>query len=93
MDNLGLNAIENEIPESEKHEGPILIVIYHVRRKWDIPFLLDLDQPDPALQKHFSKLEYLFFDFYRSPDEKIVGSPQLRLTLMALKYVRTKSRK
>lgn len=86
-----LNAIENEIPESEKHEGPILIVIYHGRRKWDIPLLLDLDQPDPALQKHFSKLEYLFFDFYRSPDEKIVGSPQLRLTLMALKYVRTKS--
>ena len=76
-----LNSIESEIPEGEKHEGPILVVIYHGRRKWGIPLLLDLDQPDPILQKHFSKLEYLLFDFYRIPDEKIIGSPQLRLTL------------
>ena len=53
--------------------------------------LLDLDQPDPILQKHFSKIEYLLFDFYRIPDEKNVGSPQLRLALMGLKYVRTRS--
>ena len=86
-----LNSIENDISEGEKHEGPILVVIYHGRRKWGIPLLLDLDQPDPILQKHFSKIEYLLFDFYRIPDEKIVGSPQLRLTIMGLKYIRTRS--
>jgi hypothetical protein len=86
-----LNSVENDIPESEKHEGPILVVIYHGRRKWDIPLSLDIDQPISSLQKHFSKLEYLLFDFSHTPDEKIIGSPQLRLTLMALKYVRTRS--
>lgn len=86
-----LNSIENDIPESEKHEGPILVVIYHGRRKWNISLSLNLDQPNPTIQQHFSKLEYLLFDFYRTPDEKIVGSPQLRLTLLALKYVRTRS--
>jgi len=86
-----LNSVENDIPESEKHEGPILVVIYHGRRKWDIPLSLDLDQSASILQKHFSKLEYLLFDFSHTPDEKTIGSPQLRLTLMALKYVRTRS--
>ena len=66
-------------------------MIYHGRRKWDIPLSLDIDQPISSLQKHFSKLEYLLFDFSHTPDEKIIGSPQLRLTLMALKYVRTRS--
>lgn len=51
----------------------------------------DLDQSNPVLQKHFSKFEYILFDFYQIPDEKIVGSPQLRLVLFALKYVRTRS--
>jgi len=46
-----LNSIENDIPESEKYEGPILIVIYHGRRKWDISLSLDLDQPNPTLNK------------------------------------------
>ena len=86
-----LNSIENDIPEGEKHEGPILVVIYHGRRKWGISLSLDLDQPNPTFQKHFSKLEYLLFDFSHLPDEKIIGSPQLLLTLLALKYVRTKS--
>jgi hypothetical protein len=86
-----LNSIENDIPEFEKHEGPILIVIYHGRRKWGISLSLDLDQPNPTLHKHFSKLQYLLFDFYHTPDEKILGSPQLRLTLLALKYVKTRS--
>jgi len=86
-----LNTIENEIPESEKHEGPILVVIYHGRRKWNISLSLYLDQPNPTIQKHFSKLEYLLFDFSHIPDEEIFGSPQLRLALLALKYVRTRS--
>lgn len=86
-----LNSIENDIPEFEKHEGPILIVIYHGRRKWNISLSLDLDKPNPTLFKHFSRLQYLLFDFYHTPDEKILGSPQLRLTLMALKYVKTRS--
>ena len=86
-----LNTIENEIPEGEKHEGPILVVIYHGRRKWNISLSLDLDQPNPTIQKHFSKLEYLLFDFFHIPDEKILGSPKLRLALLALKYVRTRS--
>ncbi|NLP01377.1 MAG: Rpn family recombination-promoting nuclease/putative transposase [Fibrobacter sp.] len=29
-----LNSIENDIPEGEKHEGPIPVLIYHGRRKW-----------------------------------------------------------
>src|SRR5690606_32696811 len=37
------------------------------------------------------KRKYLLFDFYHTPDEKIFGSPQLRLTLLALKYVKTRS--
>ena len=84
-----LNSVENEIPESEKHEGPILVVIYHGRRKWDIPLSFDLDQS--ILKKNFSRLQYLLFDISHTPDEKIVGSPQLRLALMGLKYVRTRS--
>ena len=86
-----LNSIENDISEGEKHEGPILVVIYHGRRKWGISLSLDLDQPNPTFQKHFSKLEYLLFDFSHIPDEKILGSPKLRLALFALKYVRTRS--
>ena len=86
-----LNSIENDISEDEKHEGPILIVIYHGRRKWNISLSLNLDLPNPALQKHFSKLEYLLFDFSHTPDEKILGSPQLRLAILGLKYVRTRS--
>jgi predicted transposase YdaD len=86
-----LNSIENDIPESEKYEGPILIVIYHGRRKWNISLSLDPDQPDPTLNKIVPKRKYLLFDFYHTPDEKIFGSPQLRLTLLALKYVKTRS--
>jgi len=84
-----LNSVENEIPESEKHEGPILVVIYHGRRKWDIPLSFHLDQS--ILKKNFSRLQYLLFDIFHTPDEKIVGSPQLRLALMGLKYVRARS--
>lgn len=62
-----------------------------LRRKWNISLSLDLDQTNPTLLKHFSKLEYLLFDFSHTPDEKILGSPQLRLTLIALKYVMTRS--
>jgi len=86
-----LNTIENEIPEGEKHEGPILVVIYHGRRKWGIPLAIDLGQSNLTLQKHFSRLEYILFDFSRITDEKILGSPQLRLAIMGLKYVGTRS--
>jgi predicted transposase/invertase (TIGR01784 family) len=85
-----LNSIENDIPEGEKHEGPIPVVIYHGRRKWRISLSLDLDHPDPVLHTNFSRLQYLLFDFYHTPDEEIHGSPQLPLTLMALKYVKTR---
>ena len=86
-----LNTLENDIPVFEKYEGPILIVIYHGRRKWNISLSLDLDQANPIFHKHVSRLEYLLFDFYHTPDDRIIGSPQLRLTLMALKYVKTRS--
>lgn len=86
-----LNSVENDIPEFEKYEGPILVVIYHGRRKWGISLSLDLDHPNHALNKAVRKREYLLFDFYHTPDEQIFGSPQLRLTLMALKYVKTRS--
>ena len=51
---------------------------------------LDIDHPNPVLHTNFSRFQYLLFDFYHTPDEEIHGSPQLRLTLMALKYVKTR---
>ena len=86
-----LNSIENDIPEFEEYDGPILVVIYHGRRKWSISLSLDLDQANPTLNKTVRRREYLLFDFYHTPDEQTIGSPQLRLTLLALKYVKTRS--
>jgi len=34
--------------------------------------MLDLDQSNPTLQKHFSKIKYLIFDFSNISDEKIL---------------------
>lgn len=41
--------------------------------------------PSSTLHKHFSRPQYLLFDFYHTPNEKILGSLQLRLTLMTLR--------
>lgn len=52
-----INSIENDITDSEKYEGPIPVVIYHGRRKWNIPLKLNLDEAGSALNRHFSILE------------------------------------
>ena len=85
-----INSIENDITDSEKYEGPIPVVIYHGRRKWNITLKLNLDEAGSALNRHFSILEYILVDISHTPDDRIVGSPQLRMTLMALKYVKTR---
>jgi predicted transposase/invertase (TIGR01784 family) len=69
---------------------PIIpLVIYHGRRKWNVPLdFHSLFLWTEGMEKYLPQFEYLLFDIPRMKDEQIGGDALLKALLMVLKYIK-----
>ncbi|NLW75630.1 MAG: hypothetical protein GXY18_04290, partial [Methanomicrobiales archaeon] len=71
------------------HPGELIdivpVIIYHGAKKWNV---LAHGSNQHIKGQHFIQ-RYEFFDISHTPDNKLVGPPQLRLFLLLLKYARS----
>ncbi|MGI6455297.1 MAG: Rpn family recombination-promoting nuclease/putative transposase [bacterium] len=68
---------------------PIIpLVIYHGRRKWNVPLdFHSLFLWTEGMEKYLPQFEYLLFDIPRMKDEQIGGDALLKALLVVLKYI------
>jgi predicted transposase/invertase (TIGR01784 family) len=87
---------EVKIWDNDRNQGkgdklrPIIpLVIYHGRRKWNVPLdFHSLFLWTEGMEKYLPQFEYLLFDIPRMKDEQIGGDALLKALLMVLKYIK-----
>ena len=66
----------------------IPVVLYHGAQCWDVPdATAQFYQPLVHNEKYTPDFHYEFFDISRMPDEKIRGTPLLKIVLLTMKYI------
>ncbi|NIM14993.1 MAG: hypothetical protein GTO45_23755 [Candidatus Aminicenantes bacterium] len=75
-------------PETQKLPPIIPLLIYHGESPWkvDTRFISMFDIPE-TLKKYIPSFNYELYDISHMPEENIKGEVELRIVLMALKYI------
>lgn len=79
-----------EKPSTYKYVNIIPIVIYHGTDDWNISqSVIPLYPPLENAVPYIPKFKYELFDISHMPDEKIIGSPLLKVVLLLMKYIQS----
>ena len=75
-------------PETQKLPPIIPLLIYHGESPWkvDTHFISMFDIPD-VLEKYIPSFNYELYDISHMPEERIKGAVELRIVLMAFRYI------
>jgi predicted transposase/invertase (TIGR01784 family) len=77
-----------QYPETQKLPPIIPLLIYHGESPWkvDTGFISMFDIPE-TLEKYIPSFNYELYDISHMPEENIKGEVELRIVLMAFKYI------